>query len=133
MICTHCNTEQPDGGKFCGACGAQVGFHCRFCGQVNPDWFAFCGDCGRQTDGVPAVAGMVTAVAGNGMSAVSTVRVAGAVSVTANGSGDDDLQEHHRVEHEAWERLGLAQGERRQVTVLFADVSGFTAMSEKKD
>src|SRR4051812_34951922 len=133
MICTHCNTEQPDGGKFCGACGAQVGFHCRFCGHVNPDWFAFCGDCGRQTDGVPAVDGVVTAVAGNGLSAVSTVRVAGAVSATANGSADDDLQEHHRVEHEAWERLGLAQGERRQVTVLFADVSGFTAMSEKKD
>src|SRR3954471_8493933 len=130
MICTHCNTEQPDGGKFCGACGAQVGFHCRFCGYVNPDWFAFCGDCGRQTDGAPAVAGVVTAVAGSGFSAVTTASRAGAPGA---GSADDDLQEHHKVEHEAWERLGLAEGERRQVTVLFADVSGFTAMSEKKD
>ena len=29
-----------------------------------------------------------------------------------------------------WQRLGLAEGERRTVTVLFADVSGFTALSE---
>ena len=32
-----------------------------------------------------------------------------------------------------WARLGLTEGERRRVTVLFADVSGFTAMSEKLD
>jgi adenylate cyclase len=34
---------------------------------------------------------------------------------------------------DAWERLGLAEGERRTVTVLFADVSGFTALSEALD
>ena len=32
-----------------------------------------------------------------------------------------------------WARLGLTEGERRRVTALFADVSGFTAMSEKLD
>ena len=32
-----------------------------------------------------------------------------------------------------WARLGLSEGERRRVTALFADVSGFTAMSEKLD
>lgn len=32
-----------------------------------------------------------------------------------------------------WERLGLAAGERRTVTVLFADVSGFTALAETLD
>jgi class 3 adenylate cyclase len=32
-----------------------------------------------------------------------------------------------------WRRLGLVDGERRTVTVLFADVSGFTALSETLD
>ena len=32
-----------------------------------------------------------------------------------------------------WRRLGLTEGERRTVTVLFADVSGFTALSEQMD
>ena len=32
-----------------------------------------------------------------------------------------------------WQRLGLSEGERRTVTVLFADVSGFTALSEHLD
>jgi class 3 adenylate cyclase len=34
---------------------------------------------------------------------------------------------------ERWRRLGLTEGERRTVTVLFADVSGFTALSEQLD
>lgn len=34
---------------------------------------------------------------------------------------------------EPWRRLGLSEGERRIVTVLFADVSGFTALSEQLD
>ena len=39
------------------------------------------------------------------------------------------------VEHPdaLWKRLGLTEGERRNVTVLFADVSGFTALSEQID
>jgi class 3 adenylate cyclase len=36
-------------------------------------------------------------------------------------------------EDEPWRRLGLTEGERRIVTVLFADVSGFTALSEQLD
>ena len=38
-------------------------------------------------------------------------------------AGDDEI----------WRRLGLVEGERRTVTVLFADVSGFTALSETLD
>lgn len=34
---------------------------------------------------------------------------------------------------DVWQRLGLAAGERRRVTVMFADVSGFTAMAETMD
>jgi adenylate cyclase len=34
---------------------------------------------------------------------------------------------------ELWRRLGLTEGERRTVTVVFADVTGFTALSETMD
>ena len=57
----------------------------------------------------------------------------------------DDVQESHGVHGDdvhddrdlgadvAWRRLGLAEGERRHVTVLFADVSGFTTLAEQVD
>jgi class 3 adenylate cyclase len=45
---------------------------------------------------------------------------------------EDPLLPAHRHD-QLWQRLGLTQGERRRVTVLFADVSGFTAMAETMD
>ena len=121
MICSKCSTEQPDGGKFCGSCGAQVGFHCRYCGNVNPDWFSFCAGCGSVLDGAASAERVTAAVP------------SGATAAAAATTAEDDLREHQKVETETWQRLGMAEGERRRVTVLFADVSGFTAMSEKKD
>lgn len=47
----------------------------------------------------------------------------------------DELRQQSTVAAEAdtWSRLGLAEGERRTVTVLFADVSGFTTLAERLD
>jgi len=45
-------------------------------------------------------------------------------AVPVSGAERDDL---------LWQRLGLVEGERRNVTVLFADVSGFTELSEHLD
>jgi class 3 adenylate cyclase len=49
--------------------------------------------------------------------------------------GDVDLQQEAAAARDdlLWQRLGLVEGERRNVTVLFADVSGFTALSERLD
>lgn len=35
--------------------------------------------------------------------------------------------------NDLWQRLGLAEGERRRVTVLFADLTGYTALAEVMD
>lgn|GEM_PF-838924 len=40
---------------------------------------------------------------------------------------------HESADDSLWQRLGLEEGERRNVTVLFTDVSGFTALSERLD
>jgi class 3 adenylate cyclase/tetratricopeptide (TPR) repeat protein len=54
-------------------------------------------------------------------------------SLIAPDAGDaPDLVPVQKAD-ELWQRLGLTEGERRNVTVLFADVSGFTALSERLD
>jgi class 3 adenylate cyclase len=49
--------------------------------------------------------------------------------------GDVDLHKEASAARDnvLWQRLGLVEGERRNVTVLFTDVSGFTALSEQLD
>jgi class 3 adenylate cyclase len=49
--------------------------------------------------------------------------------------GDVDLHREAAAARDdlLWQRLGLVEGERRTVTVLFTDVSGFTALSERLD
>jgi adenylate cyclase len=49
--------------------------------------------------------------------------------------GEADLHQEASAARDdvLWQRLGLVEGERRNVTVLFADVSGFTALSERLD
>jgi hypothetical protein len=46
MICPHCNTENPVGGKFCGACGSTLGSTCSRCGNIAEPDDRFCSSCG---------------------------------------------------------------------------------------
>jgi len=45
MICSNCNSENPEGVKFCGQCAAQLINKCPSCGFENPPQFKFCGEC----------------------------------------------------------------------------------------
>ncbi|MGH9246692.1 MAG: adenylate/guanylate cyclase domain-containing protein, partial [Acidimicrobiales bacterium] len=49
------------------------------------------------------------------------------------GLSDARSDEGAAVDDDLWRRLGLAEGERRMVTVLFADVSGYTELAERLD
>lgn len=46
MKCTKCGFESPEGFSFCGKCGAPLKPGCPKCGFENPPGFAFCGQCG---------------------------------------------------------------------------------------
>jgi hypothetical protein len=46
MRCSSCNSENPEGKKFCGECGSPLIFRCATCGAENPPRFKFCGECG---------------------------------------------------------------------------------------
>ena len=77
MKCGNCNSDNPDGHKFCGHCGSALTTVCAACGQPL-------------AGGTPDVA-------------------------------------------EPEPAAELPKSERRQVTVLFADLSNFTALSERLD
>lgn len=103
MRCSACGTENPGNRKFCGGCGAALARSCGACGAANEPRFAFCGECG---------------------SPLSDPGAPGEVAESGSVTSDS-------VAAGAATRPKVA--ERRLVSVLFADLVGFTALSESKD
>ena len=107
MECPSCGFENPDGVKFCGGCGARLERLCPECNSPNPPQFKFCGECGqdlRRPKEVPAI--------------------------------DYDRPSSYTPKHLADKILtsrSSIEGERKLVTVMFADVAGSTAMFENLD
>ena len=46
MKCLECQSENPEGNKFCGECGTKLEKECPSCNSSNPPEFKFCGECG---------------------------------------------------------------------------------------
>ena len=105
MKCSKCSHENPDGAKFCIECAAPMEFHCPKCGAVTPVTGKFCMECAHPLK-QPQKA--------------SSVDYAEPQSYTPKHLADKILTNRSAI-----------QGERKLVSVLFADVAGFTAMSEK--
>src|SRR5712691_10593742 len=110
MRCAACGVDNRAGVRFCEECGARLEALCPACGASVPPGKKFCGACG----------------AAFGPAARST-----------DAPGDrfatpKAYTPAHLAERILKDRTALS-GERKQVTVLFADVSGFTSLSEKLD
>jgi hypothetical protein len=82
--------------KFCGECGTRLETACPSCGGVNPPGNKFCGQCG---------ASLAQALA------------------SAKFSSPDTYTPKHLAEKILTSKSSL-EGERKQVTVLFADMKG---------
>ncbi len=106
MKCFHCQTENAAGASFCDECGAPLDAPCSHCGEPNRSNAKFCRKCGRRL-GAPA--------AGSGESA-------GGKTVVPKHLAEKILASRRFIE-----------GERKQVTVLFADIRGSTSVIEKLD
>src|SRR5213076_1971533 len=111
MRCLACGTENRPGVKYCEECGATLDVVCPACGASVPTGKKFCGACGA------ALAAPVPLA-----SAAATARFESPRAYTPA----------HLAERILKDRAALS-GERKQVTVLFADVSGFTSISERLD
>src|SRR5919106_6869998 len=104
MKCTRCQHENPPQAKFCLECGARLTLTCSRCGTELPPEAKFCLECGE-----PLRPGAIPPQLSPG-------------NYTPKHLAEKILSSKNALE-----------GERKQVSVLFVDVSGFTSLSERLD
>src|SRR5919204_1433371 len=114
-VCGSCGGENPEGMAFCGHCGAraEVSWKCAACGGDNASGMRFCGHCGAARSDIPSAPpekGTERDVAGALRSFVA-----------------------EQVADRLVEAGGTLPEERRLITALFADVSGFTSLADRLD
>jgi len=107
MKCTKCQFENPKEMQFCGKCGAKLEIICQQCKSSNPSNFRFCGKCGHDL---------------RGPQKALPIDYSEPQSYTPKFLADKILTTRSAIE-----------GERKLVTVLFADVANYTSMAEKLD
>jgi len=111
MHCPKCQFENPEGIKFCVECGKKLEAICPKCGFCNLPRFKFCGECGHN----------LTIPSEPWSKALSfDEKIEKIKRYLPKGLAEKILAQRDRIE-----------GERKQVTVMFCDMEGFTQLSEK--
>src|SRR5216117_1544827 len=122
MECPQCRHANLPGTKFCGECGTRLQSLCPACQAPNPPTNKFCSECGQR------LAGAALAAAPASAPAVAVPPVA-----TSSRFASPEAYTPRHLAEKILTSKGAIEGERKIVTVMFSDVSGFTAMSEKLD
>ncbi len=109
MNCLRCARDVPADAKFCPDCGASLANTCRACGAVNAPSHKFCKSCGEPLS----------------------------VAVPANRDGGRVTSlENYTPKHLAEKILSSRHsvvGERKQISVLFADIKGSMELLADRD
>jgi class 3 adenylate cyclase len=105
MLCPSCKHENRAGQKFCVHCGAGLKVSCPACGARAEPREQFCGECGK------SLAGLSTPAAAPDPRSYTPKHLADKILTTRSA----------------------LEGERKQVTVLFADLKGSMDLGEKVD
>jgi class 3 adenylate cyclase/tetratricopeptide (TPR) repeat protein len=106
MKCERCQFENPEGMNFCGRCGHSLPAPCPKCGHANPAGSQSCENCHEPLPATP-------------------------FSTSADISPPEYTPRF--LKKEILRQQSSLQGERKIVTVLFADVAGSTRMSGRLD
>jgi class 3 adenylate cyclase len=109
MICPQCQAENSSNSAFCDECGSPLETACSGCGELNRRGANFCKKCGQRLDRAGATA------------------PAEQIPFSAPGYLPKHLAEKILASRH------LIEGERKQVTVLFADIKGSTSLVERLD
>jgi len=107
MNCPRCGTANSAGRRFCAECGSPLALTCPGCGFSNEPGVKFCGGCG-------AALGASTAAAG------------------PRFVSPEEYTPKHLAEKILMSKAAL-EGERKQVTVLFADLKGSMELLADRD
>ncbi len=110
MQCPKCQFENVDGAKFCNECGCKLEISCPECKKSNPPGSKFCNECGQNL-------------------------ISPQEPVEKELSFDEKIDKIQRYLPKGLTEKILSQrdrieGERKQVTVMFCDMEGFTPLSE---
>jgi len=111
MKCPKCQFENPEGIQFCGKCGTKFEKICPQCNFSNPPEFEFCGKCGHDLT-VPSEQPPRELSFNEKLEKIQRY--------LPGGLTEKILAQRDKIE-----------GERKQVTVMFCDMKGFTPLSEK--
>lgn len=126
MTCPQCRFENPSGMKFCGQCGSKLAPLCARCGAENPPGFKFCGACGNPLAIPPGVSAPATAAP-----AVFPLPAAGGGAATPAARSTLQIYTPAHLAGQILQSRSAVEGERKQVTVLFCDLVGSTALAER--
>jgi len=108
MQCPKCQHENREGRRFCAECGAGLALACPSCGFSNEPGEKFCGGCGAPL-GAPA----------------------GAATASRFNSAESYTPKH--LAEKIRTSKATLEGERKQVTVLFADLKGSMELLADRD
>ena len=103
MKCPECLCDNREGAKFCNECGHKLEFACPKCRNINRPESKFCNECGHDLS-KPFVP----------------------KESLESSQQPDMLSDTSRP-------VVFPEGERRQATIVFSDLSGYTAMNEQLD
>ena len=112
MKCPKCQHENPDQAKFCNACATKLELVCPECGKVNPPGSKFCNECAHCLS-IPSAKPTPKELS-------LDEKIAKIQRYLPKGLTDKILSQRGKIE-----------GERRQVTVMFCDMEGFTPLVER--
>ena len=107
LKCARCQAENREGRRFCAQCGAELAVACKACAFVNEPGEKFCGGCGRELS--PPQAKPAPAA-----------------------PSPQSYTPPHLAQRILTSRSAL-EGERKQVTVLFADLKGSMELLAGRD
>ena len=113
MQCPKCQFENREGAKFCKKCGAKLEFVCPECSCLLTPDSSFCDECG---------CGLSQPSQKAPKDLSFDEKLTKIQKYLPKGLTEKILSQRDRIE-----------GERKQVTVMFCDMAGFTSLSEKID
>jgi class 3 adenylate cyclase/tetratricopeptide (TPR) repeat protein len=132
--CPSCGFENRKDARYCGACGADLTIRtCSSCEAENPPANRFCDRCGAALADAPGEGAPTRAVSPGASAGAPTPAAARAGAPESIPGAEAGLALPEHLSRKARESAASLAGERKQVTVLFADVTGSMDLAEQTD